>query len=48
MSFGILGCYNLHGHGESWLTIRNPACCAKTFPNFFEVLDSVRQHSLAA
>lgn len=48
MSFGILGCHNLHGSGEPWLTIRNPACCAKTFPNFFEVLESVRQHSLAA
>ena len=48
MSFGILGCHNLHGVGESWLAIRNPACCAKTFPNFFEVLESVRQHSLAA
>lgn len=47
MSFGILGCYNLH-NGQPWLTIRNPACCAKTFPNFFEVLESVRQHSLAA
>lgn len=42
MSFGILGCYNLRGDGSPWLAIRNPACCAKTFPNFFEVLEKVR------
>jgi 3-phosphoshikimate 1-carboxyvinyltransferase len=48
MSFGLLGCHNLHRDGSPWLTIRNPACCAKTFPNFFELLESVRQKSLAA
>lgn len=42
MSFGILGCYDLHGDGRPWLEIRNPACCAKTFPNFFDVLESLR------
>ncbi len=42
MSFGILGCHDLHGDGTPWLTIDNPACCAKTFPNFFELLDSLR------
>lgn len=42
MSFGILGCYNLRGDGSRWIAIRNPACCAKTFPNFFEVLEKVR------
>jgi len=47
MSFGILGCHDLHGDGRSWLTIRNPACCAKTFPHFFELLESLRQKSLA-
>jgi 3-phosphoshikimate 1-carboxyvinyltransferase len=46
MSFGILGCHDLHQNGEPWLTIRNPACCAKTFPNFFELLETVRQNSL--
>jgi 3-phosphoshikimate 1-carboxyvinyltransferase len=48
MSFGILGCYNLHGGAEPkpWLTIKNPACCAKTFPHFFELLESLRQKSL--
>ncbi len=47
MSFGILGCHDLHGNGKPWLTIRNPACCVKTFPHFFELLESLRQKSLA-
>ncbi|MCX6951023.1 MAG: 3-phosphoshikimate 1-carboxyvinyltransferase [Verrucomicrobia bacterium] len=47
MSFGILGCHDLHGDGRPWLSIRNPACCAKTFPHFFELLESLRQNSLA-
>ncbi len=42
MSFGILGCHDLLGNGQPWLTIDNPGCCAKTFPNFFELLDSLR------
>lgn len=42
MSFAILGCYDLHGDGTPWLTIDNPACCAKTFPDFFDVLDALR------
>ena len=42
MSFGILGSYDLHGDGKPWLTIDNPACCAKTFPNFFDVLADLR------
>lgn len=48
MSFGILGSHNLHGDGRPWLAIRNPACCAKTFPHFFELLETVRQNSLAS
>jgi len=46
MSFGILGCHDLHGDGRPWLSIKNPACCAKTFPNFFEVLETLRKKSL--
>ncbi|HTZ21823.1 MAG TPA: 3-phosphoshikimate 1-carboxyvinyltransferase [Opitutaceae bacterium] len=46
MSFGILGCHDLHGDGCPWLSIRNPACCAKTFPHFFELLETVRQNSV--
>jgi 3-phosphoshikimate 1-carboxyvinyltransferase len=39
MSFAILGCHDLHGNGAPWLSIRNPGCCAKTFPRFFETLE---------
>lgn len=46
MSFGILGCHDLRGDGQPWLTIKNPACCAKTFPHFFELLETLRQKSL--
>ncbi|MBK9989366.1 MAG: 3-phosphoshikimate 1-carboxyvinyltransferase [Verrucomicrobia bacterium] len=45
MSFAILGCYDLLGNGQPWLTIKNPACCAKTFPNFFDVLNELRTNS---
>jgi len=48
MSFGILGCHDLHGNGQPWLSIKDPGCCAKTFPNFFELLESLRQKSLAS
>lgn len=42
MSFGILGCHDLHGDGRPWLEILDPACCAKTFPRFFHLLHSLR------
>ena len=45
MSFGILGCRDLRGDGTPWLSIKNPGCCAKTFPNFFDVLAEVRSNS---
>ncbi len=48
MSFGILGCHDLHGDGRPWLSIKDPACCAKTFPHFFALLESLRQHSLSS
>ena len=47
MSFAILGCHDLHGDSRPWLSIRNPACCAKTFPHFFELLETLRKNSLA-
>jgi 3-phosphoshikimate 1-carboxyvinyltransferase len=47
MSFGILGCHDFRGDGQPWLVIKDPACCTKTFPNFFELLESLRQNSLA-
>lgn len=45
MSFAILGCYDLLKNGRPWLSIKNPACCAKTFPNFFDVLEQVWKNS---
>ncbi len=48
MSFGILGCFNLRGDGLPWLSIHHPEVCVKTFPHFFELLESVRAKSSAA
>jgi 3-phosphoshikimate 1-carboxyvinyltransferase len=48
MSFAILGCHDLRGDGRPWLSIRHPACAAKTFPDFFAVLDGVRRQSHGA
>ena len=45
MSFGILGCFDLFSNGQPWLTINNPLCCAKTFPDFFERLRIARLES---
>jgi len=45
MSFGILGCHDLLKNGRPWLTIKDPACCAKTFPLFFDLLESLRAGS---
>ncbi|MBI2518434.1 MAG: 3-phosphoshikimate 1-carboxyvinyltransferase [Opitutae bacterium] len=46
MSFGILGCHDRHGDGRPWLTIRDPACCNKTFPAFFDLLEKLRRNSV--
>ena len=46
MSFGILGSHDLRGDGKPWLTVRDPGCCAKTFPRFFELLDAVRNRTV--
>lgn len=48
MSFGILGCRDVRGDGQPWLTIRDPGCCAKTFPNFFELLADLREKSFTS
>lgn len=42
MSFGVLGCLDLHGDGRPWIEIEDPACVGKTFPRFFEVLETLR------
>ena len=39
MSFAILGSFDLLGDGQPWLSIKNPACCDKTFPEFFKTLE---------
>lgn len=41
MSFAVLGSYDLTGNGKPWLAIKDPACCGKTFPNFFEILHTL-------
>jgi 3-phosphoshikimate 1-carboxyvinyltransferase len=48
MSFGILGCHDLRGDGRPWLSIRDPGCCRKTFPDFFQLLEALRKKSLTA
>ena len=45
MSFAILGCHDLLGDGSAWLRIKNPNCCSKTFPNFFQKLDKLRKQA---
>jgi 3-phosphoshikimate 1-carboxyvinyltransferase len=44
MSFAILGSYDLLQDGQPWLQIRDPKCCGKTFPSFFQHLEQL--HSL--
>lgn len=45
MSFGVLGCHDLLKNGRPWLTIKDPGCCAKTFPAFFDLLAGLRAGS---
>ena len=42
MSFAILASFDLIGDGKPWLAIKDPTCCGKTFPDFFEALDQLR------
>ncbi len=42
MSFGMLGSVDLLGDGRPWLHLHDPECCRKTFPRYFEVLESLR------
>lgn len=48
MSFAILGSHNLFGDGRPWLAINNPACCTKTFPDFFTKLEALRNGATQA
>lgn len=42
MSFGILGSFDLLNDGKPWLAIKDPKCCGKTFPDFFQVLSELQ------
>lgn len=42
MSFGVLGTFDLRGDGSPWIEIEDPACCQKTFPEFFDELGKIR------
>ena len=42
MSFGVLGSFDLWGDGRPWIEILDPQCTNKTFPHFFEALESLR------
>lgn len=41
MAFAVLGCRNRFGKGQPWIEIRDPACCGKTFPDFFDRLNNL-------
>jgi len=45
MSFAVLGCHDLLQNAQPWLTVNDPACCAKTFPAFFDLLAGLRAGS---
>jgi 3-phosphoshikimate 1-carboxyvinyltransferase len=47
MCFALLGTLNVFGNGEPWITILNPSCVEKTFPNFFETLEETARVSYA-
>jgi 3-phosphoshikimate 1-carboxyvinyltransferase len=42
MSFGVLGSFDLFGDGRPWISIQDPGCTGKTFPDFFEALEALR------
>jgi len=46
MSFAILGSCDALKSGKPWMKIKDPLCCRKTFPDFFDTLESARQQSL--
>jgi len=48
MCFAVLGAIDVMKNGEPWITIENPACVAKTFPNFWETLEELAQQSYQA
>lgn len=45
MSFAILGSLDLREDHQPWLQLRDPLCCRKTFPEFFDRLAELRASS---
>jgi 3-phosphoshikimate 1-carboxyvinyltransferase len=45
MSFAILGSLDFNQNGTPWISISDPGCCAKTFPDFFETLASIHERA---
>jgi 3-phosphoshikimate 1-carboxyvinyltransferase len=45
MSFALLGSADLRGDGSPWLQLKDPLCCRKTFPDFFEKLAALHAAS---
>lgn len=41
MAFALCGCGDRRGDGKPWLEVENPACCGKTFPEFFQELNKL-------
>jgi 3-phosphoshikimate 1-carboxyvinyltransferase len=48
MAFAVMGTRDVLGGETPWMTIRDPSCVEKTFPNFFETLESTFAQSLKA
>ena len=45
MAFAILGCRPSVAGTQPWLQISDPACCGKTFPSYFAVLEDLYRFS---
>lgn len=43
MSFAAAGTVDVLGNGKPWIAVKNPGCTAKTFPDFFDVLETMRK-----
>lgn len=41
MAFALLGCHNRFGDARPWIQICDPACCGKTFPEYFDRLEEL-------
>ncbi|MBO7522015.1 MAG: 3-phosphoshikimate 1-carboxyvinyltransferase [Opitutales bacterium] len=46
MSSAVCGCADVLDGGGAWMEIDDPLCCAKTWPNFFDILEKARMDSM--